>query len=422
MYEDFVHHIWKYKKFDHIDLKTVNEEPVSIIAVGSHNFNAGPDFFNAQLKIANQLWAGNVEIHINASDWFVHGHELDEAYDNVILHVVWEHDTDIFRKDNSVIPTLELKNIVSKDVLQNYRSLFEQKKKWINCEADFADVDDFIIGNWLERLYFERLERKSNDIGILLNQSANNWEAVLFKLLAKNFGLIVNGDSFASMANSIDFRVLRKTQSKLLSIEALFFGQFGLLAQDEQEIYVLELQSEYQFLKKKFKLSQEGVLPLQFFRLRPPNFPTIRLAQLASLYYEHQFLFSKIIAANSLDALYRLFSVSTSLFWETHYTFDKLSKRRIKKTSNAFIDLVLINTIIPLKFSYAKYQGNRNNEGIISMMQQLASEKNSTVKAFNSLKEVASSALQSQGLLQLKNEYCIKNKCLSCRIGHTLIS
>jgi len=421
MYEDFIHHIWKYKKFNVLDLKTVNDEQITIVSVGQHNFNAGPDFFNSQLKIANQHWAGNIEMHVNASDWFIHGHEVDDAYNNVILHVVWEHDTDIFRKDNTVIPTLELKKFISKDVLKNYKNLFEKRKKWINCENDFAEVDGFVIANWLERMFFERLERKSKDINTLLKQSANNWEGVLFKLLTKNFGLKVNGESFASMANSFEFTVLRKNQSKLLSLEALFFGQFGLLNDDVQEIYNLELRSEYQFLRSKFSLSREGVMPLKFFRLRPPNFPTIRVSQLARLYYENHNLFSRIIKANTLEELYQLFKVATSTFWETHYTFSKSSKKRIKTTSREFIDLLIINTIIPLKFSYAKYLGNQINEDIILMMEQLSSEKNTIVNNFNKLKRVSGSALQSQALLQLKMEYCVKNKCLNCRIGHALI-
>ncbi len=421
MQEDFLHYIWKHKKFDSLKLKTFNGELISIVSVGQHNLNSGPDFFNGQLKIENQLWAGNVEIHIKSSDWFVHNHEIDKAYDNVILHVVWEHDSEIFRKDNTVIPTLELKSIVAQDTLQNYQKLFSKNRKWINCENDFAAVDNFVLHSWLERLYFERLERKSIEIESLLKQSAKNWEAVLFKLLAKNFGLKVNGDAFLSLANSLDFSVIRKTQSNLLSLEALFYGQFALLDSDVQEPYFLELKKEYHFLSNKFKLSHQGVLPLQFFRLRPPNFPTIRLSQLANLYHTQSNLFSQIINANTIEELYQLFLVSTSQFWETHYTFNKESRKSIKNTSKAFIDLLLINTIIPLKFSYAKHQGKDINDNLVMLMQELKSEKNTIIEKYNSLKKVSTSALQSQALLQLKNEYCDKNKCLQCAIGNALI-
>ncbi|GAA3610999.1 DUF2851 family protein [Flavivirga amylovorans] len=421
MQEDFLHYIWKYKKIQINRLQTIKGETVIINTVGQHNPNSGPDFFNAQLTIDEQLWAGNVEIHVKSSDWFLHHHEQDKAYDNVILHVVWEHDTDVFRKDHSVVPTLELKDLVSKDVLSNYEELFNKENKWINCERDFANSNDFVLNNWLERLYLERLERKSKTIELLLKESKNDWEAVLFKMLAKNFGLKVNGDSFFSLAKSIDFSILRKSQYNQQTLEALLFGQSGLLNESIEDVYYLSLVKEYQFLKQKFKLENSHILPCQFFRLRPSNFPTIRLSQLASLYYEHQNLFSKILEANHLNHFYKLFKVSTSTFWETHYTFQKESKSSKKSLTKSFIDLVLINTILPLKFCYTKYKGETVNSDIIKVATSIASEKNSIITAFNNLKTVSNSALNSQGLIQLKTEYCDKNKCLQCAVGNTLI-
>ncbi|WP_375242154.1 DUF2851 family protein [Lacinutrix sp.] len=421
MQEDFLHYLWKHKKIIANSLKTTKGELVSIINVGEHNHNTGPDFFNAQLKIGEQLWAGNLEIHIKSSDWYLHNHETDVNYDNVILHVVWEHDTEIFRKDNTKIPTLELKHYVPQDALNGYQKLFNNNRKWINCENDFASTPEFIMSNWLERLYFERLERKANDITALLHENTNNWESMLFKMLFKNFGLKVNGDAFASIANSFDFSIIRKQQSNLLSLEALLFGQAGLLEDDCQEAYFLELAKEYQFLKQKFTLTNTNVTSLQFFRLRPPNFPTIRMSQLANMYYLHQNLFSKIIAANTLNEFYTFFTVETSTFWETHYTFNKASKASKKKVTKAFVDLLLINTIIPIKFSYAKQLGKTIDEEIIGMLQQITSEKNSIVDKFNGLKKVSHSALESQALLQLKNEYCDKNKCLKCAVGNSLL-
>ena len=422
MQEDFLHHIWKYKKFDALELKTTEAETIVVKNVGIHNFNAGPDFFNAQISIGEQLWAGNVEIHINTSDWYVHNHENDKNYDNVILHVVWEHDTDVFRKDKTAIPTLELKPYVSKDVFLSYEKLFSKKQRWINCENDFAAVDDFVLQNWLERLYFERLERKANDIELLLKQSNNSWDEVLFKMLAKNFGLKVNADAFLSLANSFDFSIFRKQQSKQQSLEALLFGQARLLDTDAQEHYLNELQREYEFIKTKFQLTNIGVLPIQFFRLRPLNFPTIRLSQLANLYHNHNNLFSKITEAKTSEDIYAIFNVKTASFWETHYTFNRISKRSVKKLTKSFINLLIINTIVPLKFSYAKHQGKLENDVILSIIQQLPSEKNSIVNKFNALIEISTSAFHSQALLQLKNEYCDKNKCLQCAIGSSLIS
>ena len=421
MQEEFLHYIWKYKKLDVFHLKTIQNESINILSVGQHNLNSGPDFFNAQLKIGEQLWAGNVEIHIKSSDWFVHNHEIDSAYDNVILHVVWEYDTDVYRKNNIVIPTLELKKFVDKKLFDNYNNLISNQKKWINCENHFSDVNDFILNNWLERLYFERLERKSNTIQDLLASSKNDWEAVLFALLAKNFGLKVNGEAFYSLAKSIDFSIVRKIQSKPEVLEALLFGQAGLLESDFQDVYFLILVKEYGFLKQKFQLDNRFVMPLQFFRLRPQNFPTIRFSQLAMLYHKNHNLFSKIISMESLKEFYELFDVSTCAFWETHYTFEKQSKKTIKKLSKSFIDLIIINTILPLKFSYAKQTGHEVDDQILKIVSEIESEDNSIIKAFNSLKKVSKSSLQSQALIQMKSEYCDKNKCLQCAIGNSLM-
>ncbi len=420
--EDFLHYIWKHKKFNKVDLKSVNNELIQIITSGEHNTNSGPDFFNAQLRIGDQLWAGNVEVHVKSSDWFLHNHERDKAYDNVILHVVWEDDAEVFRKDNSVIPTLELKDYVTNKALNNYFKLFNSNVKWINCENDFSIVDDFTIFNWFERLYFERLERKSREIFKLLETSKNDWEAVLFKMLAKNFGLNVNGEAFLSLANSFEFSILRKSQSSLEQSEALLFGQARLLEDTIEEPYYLELQKEYQFLRQKFNLKNELVVLPSFFRLRPNNFPTIRLSQLANVFYKHSNLFSKIMDAASVKDIYNLFSIEPSKFWKSHYTFSKASKVSQKKISEKFIHLLIINTIVPLKFSFAKSQGKSANEEVLKLIESLPLEKNSIVDKFNSIKKVGDNALHSQALIQLKTEYCDKNRCLKCAVGNKLLN
>jgi len=421
MQEEFLHYVWQHKKLDVTQLKTTGGEPLGIVSVGQPNADSGPDFFNAQLRIGEQLWAGNVEIHVQSSDWFVHNHEQDSNYDNVILHVVWEHNTEVFRTDNAEIPTLELQNIVDTKIFNNYNTLFDKQDKWINCDHHFAEVNSFVLDNWLERLYIERLQRKSEAIQKLLVSSKNDWEAVLFKLLAKSFGLKVNGEAFFSLAQSFDFSVLRKTQSSSEQLEALFFGQAGLLEGDIQDPYYLSLVKHYQFLKQKFQLDNQQVLPLQFFRLRPTNFPTIRLSQLAMLYNGHSQLFSKLIDVNTLDGFYDLFQISTSTFWETHYTFEKQTKFSLKKLSKAFVDLLVMNTILPLKFCYAKNNGQPIEDQLIEIASNIAAEDNAIVRAFNRLKKVSDSAVQSQALIQLKTEYCDKQKCLSCAVGNTII-
>lgn len=422
MREDFLHYLWKFKKFRLNNLKSTQGEHILIKTFGEHNVNSGPDFFNAQIKIGDQLWAGNVEIHIKSSDWFLHNHENDKAYDNVILHVVWEDDTQVFRKDNSVIPALELKGLVENEVLYNYKKLFRKQDKWINCESDFANIDDFILNNWLERLYFERLERKANEINQLLQDTKNNWETVLFRMLMKNFGLNINGESFLSLAHSIDFSIIRKVQSKQHTMEALLFGQAGLLNDDVEDAYFSGLKQEYYFLKQKFNLQNHSVLPLKFFRLRPLNFPTIRLSQIASLYNKQQGLFSKIIETQAIDGFYELFNLSTSEYWTNHYTFQKISKSNKKVLTKSFINLLLVNTILPIKFAHSKQKGETSENIIMDISNAIKSEKNSVVSAFNNLKQVSKTALQSQALIQLKTQYCSNNRCLQCAVGNTILN
>jgi hypothetical protein len=381
---------------------------------------AGPDFFNAQMVIGNQKWAGNVEIHLKSSDWYLHHHERDAAYDSVILHVVWEHDAAIFRKDNSEIPVLELKNYVSSETLARYEPLM-LPKSWIFCENQLASLDSFVLKNWQERLFFERLERKSKAIEELLVQTNQDWEAVLFCMLAKNFGLNINGDSFLQIALSIPFSVIRKESYAIEHIESLLFGQSGLLLEDKEDLYFKQLQSNFEYQQHKYQIEKAQVNPLQFFKHRPDNFPTLRLSQLANLYHKQPYLFSSLMALTSIKDIYDLFSISVSNYWETHYQFDKVSPKKKKMLSKSFIDLLIINTLIPLRFLYAKSQGKEVSEELISLLNQVAPEKNAIMDKFKSFSVVVSDAFESQALLELKNEYCNKFKCMECAIGISVL-
>ena len=330
--------------------------------------------------------------------------------------------TEVFRKDNTPIPTLELKNYVLAHTVTNYTNLINQKNHWIPCELTILEVDSFTMNHWIERLYLERLETKYKAIEKQLVESKHDWEAVLFWQIAKNFGLKVNGDAFLSIAKSIDFSVIRKLQQDVFQLETLFFGQSGLLETDVQDSYISDLRNHYKFLKNKFSLSNEGVLPVQFFRLRPPNFPTIRLAQLAYLYSQQINLFSKLIKARSLEKLYAIFEGGTSKFWETHYTFDKTSKFAPKKLTKSFINLLIINTIVPIKFAFNKFNRHQTQEDVVSIMQHIPMEHNRIVDKFHSLYAFGKTALDSQALIQLKQNYCSKNKCLQCAIGSALLN
>jgi len=420
MKEDFLHHVWQFKKFDVANLKTTTGESIQILNSGQYLQLAGPDFFNAQIIIGNQKWAGNVEIHLKSSDWYVHNHEKDSNYDSIILHVVWEHDMPIFRKDNSEIPTLDLQNYVALSDVYKYQALVSQKS-WIYCENEIRNVDDFIFKNWQERLFFERLERKSQLIFELAKELNNDWEGVLFCLLAKNFGLNTNGDLFYKVAKSIPFSVVRKESFQQERLEALLLGQANLLFNDFQDSYAVELQKSYHYLVNKYQLHEKVVGSVEFFKHRPDNFPTIRLAQLAALYSKEHNLFSKIISFNVISELYDLFKVEVSKYWETHYNFDKTSVLKKKKITNSFVDLILINTILPIRFAYEQSIQKHSSTEIIDLVEAIQPEKNIVIDKFTAIGVVSQNAFQTQSLLQLKKEYCDKKKCLQCALGIHLL-
>lgn len=424
MREDLLHFIWKFKKIPLPQLSTQQSETLRIYDFGLHNTNAGPDFLNARIEIDGQLWAGNVEMHLKSSDWYAHHHEQDENYNNVILHVVWEHDIDVFRKDESIIPTLELKGIIPKNILNGYEDLMDTSEiGFINCEKQIASIDELLWINWEERLYFERLEQKSNWVDKLLLQKKNDWESVLFQMLCKNFGTNVNGAFFSSRAMELDFSTVRKVSSDFFQLESLLFGHFGLLNVDgaSQDMYFQKLKKEYTYLHSKFALPDFSGKPA-FYGMRPTNFPTLRLSQLARLYSNSHGLFYELMHLDNLEQFYSLLGVYAGAYWEDHFTFGKISRKSRKKVSKAFIELLLINTIIPLRFCYHRFQGKDYNEGLLELISQIKGEHNSIVAGFESLGIKSQSALESQAKIQLYNHFCSKKKCLHCRIGTSLLN
>ena len=420
MKEDFIHYVWQYKKYDFSNLKTTHGEDLTIVHSGNYLQKEGPDFFNAQLVLDSQKWAGTIEMHLKSSDWYLHQHEKDPNYNNVILHVVWEHDAPVFRIDNTEIPVLELKNYVSKEELHRYQELVT-KKSWLFCENQIQDVETFVFQNWQERLFLERLERKATPIQQLLQETDNDWEAVLFCMLAKNFGLNTNGETFLKIAKSITFSLIRKEALEVMYLESLLFGQADMIPDGVEDTYPKELKSWYDYIALKYKLKKPILEPVQFFQHRPDNFPTIRLAQLAMLYHLQRNLFSKIIAAKNPQEIYAIFELSVSDYWKTHYNFDKSSPKKEKTLSKAFIDLVIINTIIPVQFAYAQSQGKENVETIIELLSNIPAEKNNIIEKFSTFGIKSKNAFESQSLLQLKNEYCNAQKCLQCAIGLELL-
>ena len=379
-----------------------------------------PDFFNSHIRIDDQLWVGNTEVHVYSSQWYEHRHEQDPGYDNVILHVVWEHDCEVYRKDGDAIPTLELKSVIPEALLAQYQKLFSKERRWINCEDQIAQHDPLLWTQWMDRLFFERLEEKSKRIAYEQELSRNHWEALLFSMLCRNFGSVVNGTAFFSIAHSVDFSVVRKCKDQQ-ELEALLLGQAGLLEDDKQDGYFQQLQQAYSYLKHKYSLSGDGVEKPSFFRLRPSNFPTIRLSQLAVLYAEKQHLFSRVMEASTLDDYYALLNVQAADYWRSHYNFQVSSRVSSRKLSKRFMDLIIINTLVPVKFCYALFTGKDISDELIDLMTSIDAEKNAILQKFNTLGVAGQNALQSQALLQLKQAYCDKNRCTQCAIGNAIL-
>ncbi|MBC6999570.1 DUF2851 family protein [Cytophaga sp. FL35] len=424
MREDLLHFIWKYKKLGLDNLVTTDGEQIEIIKTGTHNHLAGPDFFNAQVKIGRQLWVGNLEVHLKSSDWYAHSHERDPNYQNVILHVVWDHDTEVFGSANIPLPTLELRHFISKTLLANYQNLFDQRNvKFINCEKSIGTVDRFHLDNWMERLYLERLRRKSKEIEKLLEMSQNDWEQVLFVLLLKSFGSKINGEAFVGLSKVVNFKTVRKLRGNILSLESVFYGALKLLESDTiTDDYFLALREEYNYQKLKFNIQDEVVLKPDFFKLRPVNFPTIRLSQLAYLYHKEDRLFSTLMNLGDVSQVYEFLNVSTHPYWIDHYTFGKQSAKRMKQLSKNFMDLLIVNAIIPLKFTYLKVTGKADNDEFFSFLTKIKPEKNTIISNFENAGLSATNAWQSQSLIELYQNYCSKNECLQCQIGSLLLS
>lgn len=423
MKEDLLQYLWRYQKFMVSELCTTNGETLHIESPGILNTLEGPDFFDARLRINGQLWAGNVEVHVKASDWYAHGHELDENYQSVILHVVWEDDISVYVKGNRILPTFVLGNHVSQDTLEAYANLMAGSKLgFINCNASFEPLSSIAIDQWLTSLYVERMEGRSVTILKLLKESNNDWEKVLFQLLAKAFGLNRNGDAFLSMATAIDFKHVRKLRSDAHDLESLFHGVSGLLANTANiDGYYHTQQERYTYIKHKFQL-QESLLKPRFFGLRPNNFPTIRLSQLAALYHTHQQLFQKLVAARTLEAFYEIFKVVACTYWNEHYTYGKAGTNSPKRLTKSFINLLVLNCILPVKYAYEKEMLSADPSYIIDLAYTIPAEKNSVIDGFTERGQKIDSAFKSQSFLQLYKEYCTRNKCMHCAVGHAVLN
>ncbi len=418
--EFFLHYIWKNKLFDSELLTDDEGNKIQILSAGTTNYDAGPDFFNAKLKIGNTIWAGNVEIHLNASDWYKHKHHKDKAYNNVILQLTTNNDKEIFTQDNKKVPSAILK--FNTFLLKQYYELTNTEQD-IPCNKYISSIDKFYLNNWFSNLLIERAEQKTESAKSLLTLKNNNWEEFFYILTAKAFGFKVNALPFEMLAKSLPSVILAKHKNSKFQIEALLFGQAGMLENDTlNDDYYLNLKKEYTFLKNKYKLIPVESHLWKFLRIRPSNFPVIRISQFADLIYKSSHLFSKIIEATDINELKKMFDLQTSEYWDTHYTFGNESKLSKKKLGKSAINSILINTVIPVLFLYGKEKDNSETiEKAISFLENIKAEKNNITKKWEDAGLKIKNAYFSQSLIQLYNEYCIKKRCLDCRIGHQYI-
>ncbi len=416
MTERLLQYIWQFQYFNAKNLLTEEGESLQVIHPGTINTNQGPDFTEAKIKIDNTVWAGSIELHINTSDWKNHKHSADKNYRNVVLHVVWKADVDLTLS----FSTLVLQDKVPKMLLQKYEELMNADS-FIPCEKNIQMVNELTWQSWKERLLVERLEAKTKQVFNYLDKNNNHWEETLWWLLAKNFGIKLNSAAFEKIARSVPVNILAKHKEQIHQVEALLFGQAGLLAPTFTEDYPKLLQKEYLFLKNKYNLKKmEG--PLVFLRMRPLNFPTIRLAQLAMLVHESLHLFSKLKESQELKEVRSLLQITANDYWHYHYVFDEPTAFKKKKLGNQMLDNILINTVIPVLFAYGHYHHeNAFKNKALKWLEEIRAEKNAITRGFTLLHVANKTAFDSQSLIQLKNEYCNKKRCLDCSVGNLLL-
>ena len=424
--EELLHYIWKHKILPLHELRTNQGRVVEVLNPGFHNTNAGPDFTGAKIKIDGTVWAGNVEIHVRTSDWFRHHHDKDENYDNIILHVVSVIDQPLYYPNGQEIPQLQID--VPQYIRDNYSEL---RTNDINprCRNVVSTLPTLLIHNWLTSLTLERFEQRTQQIMQRRDQLDKNWEDTLFVTLARNFGFGINGDAFEQWAQSIPMNAVAKHRDNLFQIEAIFFGQAGLLdIPDNQEktaypAHFHKLAKEYQYLRQKFSLTPMDSSAWKFLRLRPQNFPHIRIAQLAMIYYEQRLNLSKLINAETTDEVYGLLLTHVSDFWKTHYSFTSEASRSSEKhLSQSSLNLIIINTVAPILFAYGKYKSdNELCQKAFDLWQDVKPEQNYITRQWEAAGVTCQNAGDSQALIQLTNRYCKSRDCLRCQFGYEYI-
>lgn len=419
MNENLLQYLWKNVLFNPASLRTTEREPVIILYPGMLNTNAGPDFQQAKIRIGNTTWAGNVELHLRTSDWHKHRHAKDPGYTNIILHVVYEDDEPLA---GASFPTLELKHHLDPDIVERYRHLMALDKT-IPCAGQLKNIPGLIWNAWLDRLLAERWDQRLEEWQLLWVQAGNDWRTLLYYRLAANFGFHVNRDAFLELSLSLPLSILVKHRNSLLQTEALLFGQSGLLHAGRQDDYMRTLEKEYHFLRRKYQLTPMLAHRWKFMRLRPPNFPTVRIAQFAMLVHQSLELFARMMEVKDATTLTPLLDIHAGAYWDTHYRFgEETATSQVKHLGRDAVHNILINTVAPMQYLYARLQGKASlHEDSLNLLQSLRAEQNNVIKEWRDLGIKVGDAAQSQALLQLFHEYCSRKNCLNCVVGNRLL-
>ena len=421
--EDFIHFLWRTKKIPHHHINSTDHRQIEIIDYGTYNTDSGPDFFNAKIKIDGIVWAGNIEMHVFSSDWYLHKHQNDKAYENVILHVVYEHDKDITQQKNGdTIPTLELKGKIPKVYLEQYLGIVQSKDP-IPCGAQLKSVSPEKINLLKYSMAIERLSQKAISVESILQSVDGNWEETLYIMVARYFGARVNAEPFERLARSLPLSIIQKNKNNLPILEALYFGQAGMLIANYQDDYYQQLKKEYAYQQNKLKLTPIDAMTWKFSRLRPQNFPTIRISQFSNLMFNTSFLFSQIIDANHPKEILHLLSANATDYWTNHYKFDTKSKEVQKITGDDFVYVLLINAVAPVLFLYGKSINTESYiDTAIQILEDVPAEKNQITTLWKSLGIRCGSGFDSQALIQLKTKYCDQMRCMECAIGNDIMN
>ncbi|MEN6454072.1 MAG: DUF2851 family protein [Prolixibacteraceae bacterium] len=421
MNESFLQFVWKHGLFDTRNLQTDDGQRVTILSRGMINRDAGPDFFNARIRIGKTVWAGNVEIHLRSSEWTRHQHHLDAAYDNVILHVVAQDDQRVLNSKGQPVPGIVLR--YDSCLEEKYQKLLKANG-WIACQNHFHQIELLSLQIWFHGLMVERLQQKTSEIIQRLEQNNNDWNETFYQFLARNFGFKTNALPFELLARSLPLHIAEKHKDSLFQLEALFFGTAGLLNEElVGDDYFLSLKKEYSFLYSKYRLKPMAAHLWKFLRLRPLNFPTIRIAQFTCLVHQSTALFSHLVEMKDLGRIKNLFDLQPSDYWISHYRFNKPSPESQKQLGVSAFNNIVINTLVPFLFVYGDYYHKQELKDLaLDFLEEVPAEENSIIEQWKKLGIPVRSAFESQALIQLKNSYCNFRKCLDCQVGIKLVS